>query len=189
MFLSIVSFGVVSLFFTGMERLGLPIISDQQWQMGAKGFSLILTLFAAGNATGAILLGKLEIKSNYPQFIMVGCILWGFGLMGVGLSPTILIAAIIALFTGVAEAFIDLPMVLMIQKYTPEEQLGKVFSALSTIAFIGEAGASLLAAFMIDWTGIHFSFVIMAISILLICSLSLFFMLIFRKEKVGEKHE
>ncbi|KQL52747.1 hypothetical protein AN964_03920 [Heyndrickxia shackletonii] len=189
MFLSIVSFGVVLLFFTGMERLGLPIISDQQWQMGAKGFSLILTLFAAGNATGAILLGKLEIKSNYPQFIMVGCILWGFGLMGVGLSPTILIAAIIALFTGVAEAFIDLPMVLMIQKYTPEEQLGKVFSALSTIAFIGEAGASLLAAFMIDWTGIHFSFVIMAISILLICSLSLFFMLIIRKEKVEEKHE
>ncbi|MBW8349861.1 MFS transporter [Bacillus sp. IITD106] len=186
MFLCIVAFGLVLLFFTGMERLGLPIVSDQQWQKGAKGFSLILTLFAAGNAIGAILLGKIKMKSSYPYFIMVGCILWGFGLMGVGLSPTILIAAFIAFFTGVAEAFIDLPMVLMIQTYTPEEQLGKVFSALSTIAFIGEAGASFLAAFMIDWTGIFVSFIIMAFSILVICSISL---VRIRKERVGEYYE
>ncbi|CAH1197232.1 MFS transporter [Paenibacillus sp. JJ-223] len=197
LFISIVSFGIVLLFFTGMERLGLPIISDQQWQKGAKGFSIMLTLFGIGNALGAVLLEKIEIKSHYSRFIMINCILWGLGLMGVGLSPNLYLACLFALFTGITEAFIDLPMVLMIQKFTPEDKIGKVFSFLSTIAFIGEAGSSILVAFVMGVSGTHASFIIIACSIIVICCTSLFLMerrkidnrISTKDYRLGESHE
>lgn len=104
-----------------------------------------------------------------------------------------------ALFTGITEAFIDLPMVLMIQKFTPEDKIGKVFSFLSTIAFIGgEAGSSILVAFVIGGvSGIHVSFIIIACSIIVICCTSLYLMerrkidnRISKKDyRLGESHE
>ncbi|MFD1176416.1 MFS transporter [Paenibacillus puldeungensis] len=174
--LSIIIFGIVLLFFTGMERIGLPVVSDQHWHTGAEGFSILLTLFGIGSAVGAFILGKITMPSSYARLIMAACMLWGLGLMGIGLSPNLYLAGVFALLTGVMEAFIDLPMVLMIQKYTPEQKLGQVFSFFSTVAFIGEAGAGLLAAFMMEWAGMVNSFMMVAGCIILVCGAALLWM-------------
>ncbi|MDZ5471386.1 MFS transporter [Bacillus sp. 31A1R] len=174
--LSITSFGIVLIFFTGMERLGLPIISDQELELGAKGFSVILTLFGVGSALGAVWLGKWSMKSSYSIYILIGCIVWGLGLMGVGLSPNIYIAGVFAFLTGVAEAFIDLPMILMIQTSTPDDKIGKVFSVLSTVAFLGEAGSMFLVALFIEQLGIQISFIVTTILIFVVCTFTLFYL-------------
>lgn len=181
LFWSLTLFGIVLLFYTGMERLGLPEVSDTVWDTGSKGFGTILTLFGVGSAIGAAIIGKVEIKS-YSRYIFISCILWGLGLMFIGISPFFYAACAFALLTGMMEAFIDLPMVLMIQKSVPDEKIGKVYSTLSTIAFIGESGSSLIAGLLIGFAGTGAGFMLAAGGIAAVCGIGLF--LTERKEKI-----
>ncbi|SER58830.1 MFS transporter [Salipaludibacillus aurantiacus] len=167
LFWTIMLFGAVLLFQTGIERLGLPIVSDTEWEMGPEGFGIILATFGVGNIIGAVWLGKIKMKS-YTHYIYTGWALWGSAIALVGLSPWLALALIFALIAGIAEAMNDLPMVLMIQRFTPENRLGKVFSVWSTVAFVGESGSSLLAGMIIGMAGLHAAFVVLWLSLVLI---------------------
>ncbi|MCE7794513.1 MFS transporter [Salipaludibacillus sp. CUR1] len=167
LFWTIMLFGAVLLFQTGIERIGLPIVSDTVWEMGPEGFGIILATFGVGNIIGAVWLGKIKMKS-YTQYIYTGWALWGSAIALVGLSPWLALALIFALIAGIAEAMNDLPMVLMIQRFTPENRLGKVFSVWSTVAFVGESGSSLLAGMIIGMAGPHVAFVVLWFALVLI---------------------
>ncbi|MBO8155561.1 MAG: MFS transporter [Bacillaceae bacterium] len=167
LFWSIMLFGLVLLFLTGIERIGLPKISDHVWNLGPKGFGLIMTMMGIGNIAGAVWLGKIQIKS-YEKYIFIGWMLWGLFIALAGLSPWFYMAALMALLAGIAEAMNDLPMVLMIQRLTPEEQMGKVFSAWSTIAFVGETGSSVLAGALIGFFGVYTGFITMGSALIVI---------------------
>ena len=95
-----------------MEKIGLPEVSNQIWGLGAQGFGIVTALFGIGNMIGAYFLGKITMKSFLP-YISWGWIVWGVSFVLVGISPWYLLSFVFALIAGIAEAFNDLPMVLM----------------------------------------------------------------------------
>ncbi len=178
---SIFLFSCFLLFQTGMEKLGLPEVSNRIWGLGAQGFGIVTALFGIGNMIGAYFLGKITIKSFLP-YISWGWIVWGVSFVLVGISPWYLLSFVFALIAGIAEAFNDLPMVLMIQKVTPDDKLGKVFSIWSTASFIGESGSSILAGVVIASLGLFFAFIATGF-ILAAIGLILFFIDLSHKRK------
>lgn len=173
LFWSIMLFGLVLLIYTGMERIGLPDVSDNVWEMEARGFGIIMATFGIGNILGAFILGKMNIK-NYSKIIFSGWMIWGITLGWIGLTDWFYLAVALAIVNGISESMNDLPMVLMIQRLVPDDKLGKVFSMWSTTAFIGESGSSILCGFVIGWAGLNTSFFLVALALTLIGALGFF---------------
>jgi MFS transporter, DHA3 family, macrolide efflux protein len=152
LFWSIFFFGVGLCLIVGLDRLGLPILSDQVWDMDSKGYGIILSAFAVGNLLMTLLLGTCRIR-KYARVIFTGWALWGVFYFLIGFTDTFFLAVGFAFLAGAAESLIDMPQILLVQNSVPNERLGKVFSMQSTTAFIGESGSSLLAGALIGWLG------------------------------------
>ncbi|MBU9711929.1 MFS transporter [Evansella tamaricis] len=182
LFWSIVLFGFVLLLITGIERIALPDVSDNIWNRGAQGFGLIVAFIGVGNIIGALVLGKFSITS-YTRLIFTGWAVWGASMALIGLMDVFYAALFFAILAGIAESLNDLPMVLMIQQMTPEHHLGKVFSAWSTVAFVGESGSSILVGVMISFIGLTSSFILTAVVII---SISIVGFMLIRKVKKEE---
>jgi len=167
LFWSIMMFGVGLLAITGVQRLALPVMSDQFWQLESKGLGYLLAAFGIGNVIGSFIIGKLSIRS-FEKFIFLGWAMWGLSFVIVGISELFVVAAVFGFLAGISEAVIDVPQVLLIQHHVTNERLGKVFSMWSTIAFIGESGSSLLAGLLIGILGEQMSFIIGSVLLMFI---------------------
>lgn len=135
----------------GLERVGLPILSDTVWGRGPDGFGILLSAFSLGSVVGSLVLGRDDIK-RLTLCMTVGWIVWGLSFAAFAVSPFHL-ALVFALFAGVADAMVSVPVVLMIQTRVREDQIGKVFSIWSTSAFLGESGSALLMGGLIQRMG------------------------------------
>jgi DHA3 family macrolide efflux protein-like MFS transporter len=152
LYLTIILFGVVLTAYTAMERLALPMLSDSVWDMDVQGFGILMAMLGVGSILGALVLGKVKIKS-YSTYIYVGWALWGASTIAIGMSSWFMMAVIFAIILGFAESLNDIPMVLMIQKQVPDDKLGKVFSMWSTVAFVGESSSNIFAGAVIAGIG------------------------------------
>lgn len=166
LFWSIFFFGVGLCLIVGLDRLGLPILSDKVWHMDSKGYGIILSSFAIGNLLMTLLIGKFKI-SKYARFIFTGWALWGVFYFLIGSTDTFYMAVSFGFLAGAAESLIDMPQILLVQNSVPKERLGKVFSMQSTTAFIGESGSSLLAGAMIGWMGAADSYKVAGVGLVL----------------------
>ena len=135
----------------GLERVGLPILSDTLWGRGPDGFGILLSTFSLGSILGSLVLGRDDIK-RLSLCMTVGWAVWGLSFAALAVSPFNL-ALLFALLAGVADAMVSVPMVLMIQTRVREDQIGKVFSIWSTSAFLGESGSALLMGGLIQRLG------------------------------------
>jgi MFS transporter, DHA3 family, macrolide efflux protein len=135
----------------GLERVGLPILSDTVWERGPDGFGILLSAFSLGSILGSLVLGRDDIK-RLTLCMAVGWSVWGLSFAALAVSPFNL-ALFFALLAGVADAMVSVPMVLMIQTRVREDQIGKVFSIWSTSAFLGESGSALLMGGLIQRVG------------------------------------
>ncbi|EGK12462.1 MFS transporter [Kroppenstedtia eburnea] len=166
LFWSIFFFGVGLCLIVGLDRLGLPILSDQVWDMGSEGYGIILSSFAVGNLLMTLLIGKFKI-SQYARVIFTGWALWGVFYFLIGSTDLFYLAVSFAFLAGAAESLIDMPQILLVQNSVPKEQLGKVFSMQSTTAFIGESGSSLFAGGIIGVMGAAHSYKVAGIGLIL----------------------
>lgn len=166
LFWSIFFFGVGLCLIVGLDRLGLPILSDQVWDMSSKGYGIILSSFAIGNLLMTLLIGKFKI-SKYARVIFTGWALWGVFYFLIGSTGLFYMAVSFAFLAGAAESLIDMPQILLVQNSVPKEQLGKVFSMQSTTAFIGESGSSLFAGGIIGWMGAAHSYKLAGVGLVL----------------------
>ena len=135
----------------GLERVGLPILSDTLWERGPDGFGIMLSTFSLGSILGSLVLGR-DDKKRLSLCMTVGWAVWGLSFAALAVSPFNL-ALLFALLAGVADAMVSVPMVLMIQTRVREDRIGKVFSIWSTSAFLGESGSALLMGGLIQRLG------------------------------------
>lgn len=141
----------------GLERVGMPIISDTIWGQGPDGFGMILSAFSLGSIVGSLVLGRKDMHK--PVLCMaLGWALWGVTFAALAVSPFVF-ALVFALIAGVADAMVSVPMVLMIQTRVREDLIGKVFSIWSTSAFLGESGSALIMGGLIQGIGVVAAFV------------------------------
>ena len=125
----------------GLNRLAGPILSDLVWNTGPKGFGILLGMVGFGNVLGSIFLGFKKFD-NSPALIFTGWIIWGISYSIIGLTPSIYVSLAFALCVGVAQSLVDIPFVAHVQRKVDKEELGRVFSIWSTMAYIGESASN-----------------------------------------------
>ena len=113
LFWAISLFGVVLLAIAGIDRVALPALSDQTWQVGSSGLGLILGVFAIGNILCSLVIGRMKI-TRFALVIFGGFALWGAFYAMIGATSSVAVAVCFAFLAGCGEAMHDMPMVLLI---------------------------------------------------------------------------
>jgi len=127
-----VAVSAVNLFFTGPLLVGIPVLADQRLAEGAQAFGFIMAAYAGGNLGGYILAGVLP-KINgrgLSAFFVLLLVMFGAGLVGLGLITTTWLNALLMLILGLGNGYIVIVLFTWIQQRTPREMLGRIMSML-----------------------------------------------------------
>ena len=128
MFLLIVG---IELMVEGPVIVGLPILANTKLAEGALALGVVLSAFAGGALSGAILAGTLPTpKRRFGPILVVLFALSGLLLMPFGFLNSMWVAAAVALVIGVAEGYAGIMFMSWLQARTPQRMMGRVMSLL-----------------------------------------------------------
>ena len=128
MFLLIVG---IELMVEGPVIVGLPILANTKLAEGALALGIVLSAFAGGALSGAILAGTLPApKRRFGPILVVLFALSGLLLMPFGFLNSMWVAAAVALVIGVAEGYAGIMFMSWLQARTPQRMMGRVMSLL-----------------------------------------------------------
>ncbi|BBH52411.1 MFS transporter [Fluviispira sanaruensis] len=175
LFWSFAIFPVGLIFIVGLDKIALPILSDQIWKINANGLGYMLSAFAIGNVVSSLIISKRKIN-NLLFTIFVGWSLWGFFYAGIGLTTSLVIALFLAFFAGISESIIDVPHMLLIQNEVPKEHIGKVYSFWSTIAFAGDSLSGIWISFLLGFISPKQSYIFCGVIVFLLGSVAAIFL-------------
>ena len=122
----------------GPLSIGVPVLAATRFEGGATAFGVIMSAYGGGSLLGTILAGVLPRPPAKHMGIVLG-VIWsglGLGIIALGLVPTTVGAAGIALFMGIAEGYVVILFLTWLQRRTSEGMLGRMMS-LMMFASIG----------------------------------------------------
>lgn len=128
-------FGVVAaitFFFNGPFNIGIPLLADTRFPEGAVAYGTILSAWGAGSLVGMALAGILP-RPNPRRMGTVLLILvsgMGVGLALLGVSTSMIFAAIIGLMLGSIDGYINVFFVTWVQSRAPKAFIGRLMSLL-----------------------------------------------------------
>jgi len=140
---SIVSkFGIfITLNFTTSLSLSVPLpyIVNQVLKLDSGSFGIIQGALPAGAIVGALLIGRLSKKVDYPTILKASSIALSicFAMVGAPLLPNstvfgpkgyVLYFSVIMAAAGLTICFIDIPIIYLLQIEIPDELRGRVMS-------------------------------------------------------------
>jgi len=129
--------GISILINTGLWRVGLPIYLDSNLGKDISTFGIITGILGAAAFSTSIILGTLK-KLNPILIFNIGIILWGSGLLLIGLSPSIFVIYIATIIIGIGQSSEGLGRIVILQEQVPSNMLGKVFSISSSINYTSD---------------------------------------------------
>ena len=122
----------VTFFFNGPFSVGIPLLADTRFPEGAVAYGTILSMWGAGSLVGMALAGMLP----HPDPKRMGAVLLGLvSLMGIGLgllglSTSMIFAAIISLALGTLDGYINVFFMTWVQSRAPKALIGRLMSLL-----------------------------------------------------------
>lgn len=129
--------GVSIMINTGLWRVGLPIYLETYLGKDIDTFGYITGILGAASFGTSILLGLLN-KINPIAIFNAGIILWGGGLLAIGVYPSITIIYIATVLIGIGQASEGLSRIIILQDQVPGNMLGKVFSISSSLNYTSD---------------------------------------------------
>lgn len=159
-------FALVSLM--GMPLVVLmPIEAATVLHGGPHTLGFLMGAMGMGALTSALALAARKSVRGLIRFIPTASLLFGFGLIGLGLSRSFWLSMLMVLAAGAGLMLVMATSNTIIQTLTSEDMRGRVMSYY-TMAFVGMAPfGSLLAGTMADRLGVSWAMFISGASILL----------------------
>ncbi|PEE03530.1 MFS transporter [Bacillus pseudomycoides] len=134
----IIGSAIAILINTGLWRVGLPIILKENFSSNINQFGIIIGILGAASLISSIVLGMLKYQS-FTTFYL-GIILWGVGLLTVGVfQNSIVFLYVASILIGIGQSMQGLTRILIIQENVPPDKLGKVFSTSSTLSYTSDS--------------------------------------------------
>ncbi|AZR72340.1 hypothetical protein BBF96_02395 [Anoxybacter fermentans] len=134
----------LNFFFIGSIGVALPFIVKEVMGLGEVQFGIIESVFPAGGMLGALVITLLPKTNKYSKLVIGGLLSHGLLLFFIGIivKPSIIVfftvniafwamAGLIFLM-GIANAFLNVPMITLFQKIVPDEVRGRFFGFFST---------------------------------------------------------
>ncbi|MEM7334525.1 MAG: MFS transporter [Chloroflexota bacterium] len=150
---SLFSFLAANIVWAGAMTVGLALLADGRLDVGVQGYSFLITVYGVGSVLSNLVIGSMTIK-NRPRFLFAGAIIYGLGLLLIGLSGSFPMALAGAFVAALGTPMSDLMIVIMIQEEFPENQVGKIYSLRLTISSVGYSLGLLLAAYLFELTAV-----------------------------------
>ncbi|MFJ7747503.1 MFS transporter [Peribacillus sp. NPDC097295] len=127
--------GISILINTGLMRVGLPIYLDVYLNKDVSAFGYLTGILGAASFLTSILIGLMK-KFNPIYAFNTGIILWGIGLVSIGVFPSMTVIYIGMVLIGIGQASEGLARTIILQDQIPGNMIGKIFSLSSTINYL-----------------------------------------------------
>jgi len=161
----LVILGSFVVFFNMFTMIGLtvpvPYIVREMWGFSSKQYGLMNMMFPVGGLLGSIALSLLpQAKSNYRRLII--CILiFSAAILFVGILTSemlftlsnlhyLIILMVLYMVIAIASLFINIPLMVTMQKLVPNDKLGRVQGALMTLAMGLSPIGAILGGVLVD---------------------------------------
>ncbi len=120
---------------------------------GDVGYGLIASLWGGGMILGSALAAVLGGRTNLVSLYFVSIFATALAFVGVGLSPTFVLALLAVAVAGAANGVDNVATDTVLQKRVPEALLGRVFAARFMTFSVGEALAYPIGGLVVDAAG------------------------------------
>ena len=120
----------LNILINGPFAVGIPVVARTRFPQGAAAFGLIMSLFGGGALLGIVLAGALPKPSKKTLGTISLSVLsvMGLGLVVIGITPTLYVAAAAALVMGTANGYANINMITWLQQKVMPEMTGRVMS-------------------------------------------------------------
>ena len=150
---SLLSYIPANIVWAGTMTVGLALLADGRFDVGPQGYSFLITAYGIGSVLSNFVVGSLTIQ-NRPRFLFAGVVVFGLGVLLIGLSPSFEMALVGAFITALGTPMSDLLILIMIQEEFPENQVGKIYSLRLTISSVGYSLGLVVAATLFGFTAV-----------------------------------
>ena len=112
----------------GALGVGLPTLAHGRFAAGAAGLGILLGAWGVGATVGALGAGFVPPPKQFGWLIVGLCAWLGVGMLGVGLVPSLLPAALLMGFSGVGTGVVNTYGLSWLQRRTDAAMQGRVMS-------------------------------------------------------------
>ena len=128
-------------------------LAKDTFSAGDIGYGLLAGLWGGGMILGSALVAVLGGRTNLVSLYFVSIFVTSLAFVGVGLSPTFVLALGAIAVAGVANGVDNVATDTVLQERVPDAFLGRVFAARFMTFSAGEALAYPLGGLLVDATG------------------------------------
>ena len=128
--LALIVIAVIDFAAQGAIGVGLPTLAHGRYGAGAPGLGVLFAAWGLGATAGALGAGFVRPPKRMGMLIVALCFWLGLGIVGVGLVPALLPAAILMGVTGVGTGVINTYGVSWLQRRTDPSMVGRVMSLI-----------------------------------------------------------
>ena len=162
----------------------LILIADDILMMGSIGLGLLYASRGLGTAIGPVVIRRFfPDETKWIQAIGICMALVGFGYMLVGLTSTVWIMMILVVFAHAGSGANWVISTILIQKRTPDEYRGRVFSTEWLIFTLVESVSVMIAASLLYFNIISLSGNVILFGALLVVASIFWHLIITRRER------
>jgi MFS family permease len=162
--LSGVAVGLIGVAFAAaVDRPAVVALTQDDLPGGGGGYGLLLGMISIGALAVSLGVGRLKALSATTGVFIAGLLVQVVGHLGLGLSPWLAIAAVMALIMGVGNGLESVVGSTLLQEAAPAEHVGTVVAAVVSASFIADGVGSLIGGRLVDALGPRLVFAIAAL--------------------------
>lgn len=128
------------------DNVAAPFRFVNQLHAGASGFGIYEAVWAVGALVGVQVFGSRRSKGHTEPLLAIGNFVMGLGIASIGWAPNYAMALAAAALGGAGNGISNVAESAVIQNRTPEELLGRAFSASQALMQSATAAGTIAAA-------------------------------------------
>ena len=122
---------------------------------GAAGYGLLTALMGAGTFCGVLVVPRVSARLGKGRTILLGFAVMGSALVGMGLTESLVPAALCAFVSGLGNMLFLVTSVAYVQQHTPSELRGRVFGVRLMLTYAAVSTSNAVAGWLADSLGAH----------------------------------
>jgi MFS family permease len=150
----LIGFVAAQLFVYGLLTVLIVAMALDLLDMGRAGVGFLQGALGIGGIVGAIATASLVGARRLAPSFVLGQLWWGLPLAAIAVIPEPAAAVALLGVVGVANTFVDVSGLTLLQRIAPEDVLGRVFGMLESCVLVAMAAGSALAPALIDGLGV-----------------------------------